>query len=87
MLFFSIINQNIFPQNYDSVKTYVLDEAVVTGTRFKLSKSKLPMSISVINLSSIDAIDKLNVLPLLNNSVPGLFLNNRNILGYGVGPL
>ena len=87
LLFFSIINQNIFPQNYDSVKTYVLDEAVVTGTRFKLSKSKLPMSISVINLSSIDAIDKLNVLPLLNNSVPGLFLNNRNILGYGVGPL
>ena len=85
--FFPLFNQNIFPQNTDSIKTYVLDEAVVTGTRFKLSKSKLPMSISVINLSSIDGIDKLNVLPLINNSVPGLFINNRNILGYGVGSL
>ena len=87
LLFFSLFNQNIFSQNTDSIKTYVLDEAVVTGTRFKLSKSKLPMSISVINLSSIDGIDKLNVLPLINNSVPGLFINNRNVLGYGVGSL
>jgi len=65
----------------------VLDEAVVTGTRFKLSQGKLPMSISIINLSYIEGLDKLNVLPLLNNSVPGLFVNNRNILGYGVGSL
>ena len=88
LLFFSLITtQKIFPQNSDTVKTYVLDEAVVTGTRFKLSQGKLPMSISIINLSYIEGLDKLNVLPLLNNSVPGLFVNNRNILGYGVGSL
>jgi outer membrane cobalamin receptor len=87
LLFSSIINQNIFPQNYDSIKTYLLDEAVVTGTRFKLNKSKLPMSISVINLHTVDEIHELNILPLINDYVPGLFLNNRNILGYGVGPL
>ncbi len=87
IIFFSISSQNIFPQNSDSVKTYILDEAVVTGTRFKLSKSKLPMSISVINLSAINETHELNVLPLINNSVPGLFVNNRNILGYGVGSL
>ena len=87
-LLFSLINsQNIFPQNSDSIKTYVLDEAVVTGTRFKLSKSKLPMSISVINLAAVDEIHELNILPLINNYVPGLFLNNRNILGFGVGTL
>ena len=87
IIFFSISSQNIFPQNSDSVKTYILDEAVVTGTRFKLSKSKLPMSISVINLSAINETHDLNVLPLINNFVPGLFVNNRNILGYGVGSL
>lgn len=87
LLFISVITQNIFPQKSDSIKTYVLDEAVVTGTRFKLSESKLPMSISVINLSAINAMHGLNVLPLLNNSVPGLFVNNSNMLGYGVGPL
>ncbi len=87
IIFFSINSQKIFPQNSDSIKTYVLDEAVVTGTRFKLSKSKLPMSISVINLSAINETHELNVLPLINNFVPGLFVNNRNILGYGVGSL
>ncbi len=71
----------------DSIKTYILEETVVTGTRFELNKSKLPLSISVINPADIEKIHEINVLPLINNSVPGLFLNNRNMLGYGVGPL
>ena len=47
----------------------------------------MPLSISVINSADLEKIHDINVLPLINNSVPGLFLNNRNILGYGVGPL
>jgi len=86
-VFISVLNKNVFAQDGDSIKTYILEETVITGTRFELNKSKLPNSISVINPADIEKIHDLNVLPLINNSVPGLFLNNRNMLGYGVGPL
>jgi len=85
LIFICSLNKNVVAQ--DSIKTYILEETVVTGTRFELHKSKLPLSISVINSADVEKIHDINVLPLINNSVPGLFLNNRNILGYGVGPL
>ncbi|MFO7445099.1 MAG: TonB-dependent receptor [Ignavibacteriaceae bacterium] len=77
--------ENISAQNSDSVKTYVLEETVVTGTRLELKQNKLPVSISIINNSEIQKLHELNVLPLVNNMVPGMFINSRNILGYGVG--
>lgn len=91
ILFFLIligaIYNNISAQDSDSIRTYILDETVVTGTRLELKQYKLPISISVINQNQIEKIPEVNVLPLINNSIPGLFLNNRNVLGYGVGPI
>ncbi len=70
----------------DSVKTYKLNEVVVTGTRYKTGLNKIPASITIINSKEIAQAHEINILPVLGNSVPGLFLDSKNVAGFGVGP-
>lgn len=64
--------------------TYRLHDVVVTGTRYKSDPRHLPMTVSVVNRARLTANYSENVLPTLNQEVPGLFVNSRGILGYGV---
>jgi outer membrane cobalamin receptor len=64
---------------------YNLDNVVVTGTKYKSDIRHLPMTISVVEQEKLNENYKQNVLPTLNQYVPGLFVNSRGILGYGVG--
>ena len=70
----------------DSTRTYEMDPLVITGTRITRQKSEIPASISVISRKEIENNTQVNILPVLANKVPGLFVNERNIVGYGVGP-
>lgn len=70
----------------DSLKSYQLDQVIITGTRIAKEKGKVPASITVVERKDIERSGANNVLPVLNNMVPGLFLNNRNVSGFGVGP-
>jgi len=63
-----------------------LDEAVVTGTRVERQKRKVAASISTISRETIERSGELNILPLIAYQVPGFFLNDRSLTGYGVGP-
>jgi iron complex outermembrane receptor protein len=73
-------------QNLDSTRTYEMDPLVITGTRITRQKSEIPASISVISRQEIENNVQINILPVLSNNVPGLFVNERNMVGYGVGP-
>lgn len=84
LLFF--INEIIFAQDQDSIRSYELDPLVITGTRITRQKSEIPASISVISRQQIENSREVNILPILANQVPGLFINKRNMVGYGVGP-
>ena len=75
-----------FSQDVDSLDQYEVDPVVVTGTRLALPKNRLPASISVVSRKEIELSGSSNVLPLVANQVPGLFLNDRGLVGYGVGP-
>ena len=70
----------------DSIKVYTLDETVVTGTRIEIEKSKIPASISILNRYKIEKNPDINILSQLSGQIPGLFLNERSIVGFGVGP-
>ncbi len=70
----------------DSVKTFKLNEVVVTGARYKTGLNKIPASITIIDQKQISQANDVNILPILGNNVPGLFLDSKNIAGYGVGP-
>ena len=61
-----------------------LDEVIVTGTSHSISIRHLPMSISVIGNKEIKDRLEPSLLPLLTEEVPGLFITQRGVMGYGV---
>lgn len=66
---------------HDTVR---LDELIVTGSMPKVNLRNLPMSISVISAKQIEDRMQPNILPLLTEEVPGLFITQRGVMGYGV---
>lgn len=69
----------------DPVKDSVLlDEQVVTGTRFVTNRTSVPFAISGINAPEIKHSGQFNILTSLSSHVPGFFVTERNILGFGV---
>ena len=73
----------LLAQEKDSV-TVALDPVVITGTRLEQQKSKVPGSISVVTRETIEQSGHTSILPTLASQVPGLFLNARGVIGYGV---
>lgn len=75
--------QLIFAENglKDSVQ---LEELVVTGAKFETSRKLIPFSVSQISTQSIQQSGHYNVLQTLSAYVPGIFITERNILGFGV---
>jgi len=65
----------------DSVR---LDEVVVTGSKVEISRKVIPLSVSQISKQEIESTGQINILPALNTFVPGIFVTERNILGFGV---
>jgi outer membrane cobalamin receptor len=76
---------SLIAQNRDSL-IMELDAVVVTGTRFEQQKSKVSAAISIISRETIDRSGEINVLPVIAHQVPGFFLNDRSMTGFGVGP-
>ncbi len=64
--------------------TISLDEVVVTGTKVEVSRKNIPMTVSVISSEEIDQSDESSLLPVISERVPGVFITERGITGYGV---
>jgi outer membrane cobalamin receptor len=82
-----ILFRNSFSQTSlpDSTKTYLLEPVVITGARYQIPKSAISSSITVVSNKEIQESHNVNVIDVLNNKVPGLFLNQDFIMGFGVG--
>lgn len=65
----------------DSIR---LDEVIVTGTMPKVNLRNVPMSISIVGEHQIQQRLEPSLLPLLTEEVPGLFITQRGLMGYGV---
>src|SRR5690554_1038546 len=81
LFLYIIIIAPIFGSINDTIR---LDEVIVTGSMPKVNLRNLPMSISVISESQIESRKDVSLLPLLNEEVPGLFITQRGVMGYGV---
>ncbi len=69
----------------NSIKdTIKLNEVVVTGTKIEVSRKLVPLSINQINKKEIENSGEINVLPMLNNVAPSVFVTERSLLGFGV---
>lgn len=62
----------------------VLDNVVVTGTRNRTDIRHLPMTLSIIDRPALEETQRVNILPTLSEQVPGLFVTQRGMFGFGV---
>ena len=63
---------------------YEIDEVVVTGARFETDVRHLPMTVNVVGREKLTENQRVSVLPTLTEQVPGLFVTQRGMFGYGV---
>lgn len=61
-----------------------LNEVLVTGSKIGLSRKVIPLSVSQISKHEIEQTGEINILPALNTYIPGVFVTQRNVLGFGV---
>lgn len=71
-------------QKSDSAKTYYAEPVVVTGTQESLSRKYVPAAISVVTSSDLQSSGKISLLDALSEEVPGLFVSQRGVIGYGI---
>ena len=67
----------------DSVR-YRFNPIVVTATKVAGAQKDLAASLSVIQAKTIQRTLRISSLELVNERVPGLFLTEKNLMGYGV---
>lgn len=61
-----------------------LNGVVVSATKIQVNKNSVPMSVSVIEREQIEASSESALLPVLSQRVPGLFVTQKGITGFGV---
>ena len=64
--------------------TVRIEEVVVTGSPVKINRDNVPMSVSVVNSAQINESSESALLPILSGRVPGLFVTERGVTGFGV---
>lgn len=66
------------------IDTIKIEEIVVTGTPVKVNRNNVPMAVSVVTKTQIEESEESALLPVLNGRVPGLFVTERGVTGFGV---
>jgi len=67
-----------------TIDTIQIKEVVVTGSPVRVSRNNVPMAVSVVSRSQIESSHESAILPILNGRVPGLFVTERGVTGFGV---
>jgi len=86
LAFVIIVSHGFSQEKISSIlqDTINLDEVVITGTTVKINRHNVPMAVSVVNNLQIQESNETSLLPILNGRVPGLFVTERGVLGFGV---
>lgn len=83
-LFILIVFPALLSAQLSLKDTIEIEEVVVTGTPVKINKNNVPMAVSVVSRAQIEETDESALLPVLNGKVPGLFVTERGVTGFGV---
>jgi outer membrane receptor protein involved in Fe transport len=65
--------------------TLFIDEVVVTGSRIEISRNNMPVNVSVLTKADLNEVEESAVLPLLGRKIPGMFVTESGVTGFGVG--
>ena len=80
ILIFSYVT--LFPQSLDD--TLSIDEVVVTGTKIEVARKNVPLTVSQVPREIFEQAPESALLPVLSEEVPGLFITERGVTGFGV---
>ncbi len=80
---FSIYSQTN-PGQYSTNDTIPLNEVVVTGTKTQTNRNQTPTTISVVTREELDESSESAILPILSERIPGLFVTERGVTGFGI---
>ena len=69
---------------YRTNDTLEIKQVVVTGNRVNVAKENVPLTVSVINEQELEQSQESKILPLISKKVPGVFVTERGITGFGV---
>ncbi len=72
-----------FVESEDTLKGVKLDEAIISA-KVKTLRNYTPMNISVVESEEIEFFGHSSVLPALSGLVPGLFVTQKGVTGFGV---
>ncbi|MFC2137073.1 TonB-dependent receptor plug domain-containing protein [Bacteroidota bacterium] len=78
----------LFLINYSIISaqdTLKIKEAVITGNRIEVARKNIPLTISIIKDDAIEESTESAILPFISKQVPGLFVTEKGITGFGVG--
>lgn len=64
--------------------TIRIEEVVVTGTRTEVSRRNVPLTISTVSEEEIELSNESAVLPVLSQHIPGMFVTEKGVTGFGV---
>jgi outer membrane cobalamin receptor len=68
----------------DTLRVVPIDPVVVSVTHLELLRSRVPNSVSVVTRRDLVERGAPSVLTVASERVPGLFVSQRGVLGYGV---
>ena len=61
-----------------------LQGVVISANKVQVNRSSVPLTISVIDRDQIEASSESALLPVLSERVPGLFVTEKGVTGFGV---
>lgn len=64
--------------------TRILDEVVVVESAAKAPVPLLPLDVRIVGADVIEKSSESNLLPVIQNRIPGMFVTERGLAGYGV---
>lgn len=81
LLFGALAAGTAFSQN--PADTVALDELVVMAP-VKVNVALTPLDVTIVNSHQIEASTETSLLPILENHIPGMFISQRGMEGFGV---
>lgn len=81
---FGLIAQKAEPNVAIGDTVVKIPEVVVTANRTQVNRNDVPLSVSVVTRKEIEQSSESALLPVLSQRVPGLFVTQKGITGFGV---
>jgi iron complex outermembrane receptor protein len=64
---------------------HYLEEVVVTANRTEVNRNNVPMTISTVGREELEQSSESNILTGLSERIPGMFVTERGVTGFGLG--